>query len=62
MFILGPAVPAKQHIKDNANGDGSETDMIMQLLQHNQLIGLLAQGPFDYFAKKKGGRGERNWK
>ena len=32
-----PAVPPKQHIKDNANGDGSETDMIMQLLQHNQL-------------------------
>ena len=33
---LGAAGP-KQHIKDNVNGDGSETDMIMQLLQQHQL-------------------------
>ena len=32
---LSQAQPPKQHIKDNVNGDGSETDMIMQLLQHN---------------------------
>lgn len=37
---------AKQHRKDNVNGDGSETDMIMQLLQQHQL----RAGAFSFWA------------